>query len=785
MLLHYFRTALRNLVVHKGQTLICALGLSIGILVFSISSYLTTMITEVNRQFPNYEQMAKLVPVTKNGGKWYKYPYTEVKKLEEARLPEIQRFVYGSKTEKQTCSFLSSDSEKEAVFEVFCTHINAGIPEYYSMQLVAGNMDGAFIQPHSLLLTESVAQKIYGGNNQAIGQKVKYKKELYTILGVVKELSRPNHLTGVQISELFFCYTEEEMLNVEGTVSLLLQPGTDLKELNRKIAGIGTLFSNEKTDKTSGSDNGTYHFEVERINADKEGTQGFTEKILLQSFGFLILLSGLINFFSLSIGSFYNRTRELSMRKSIGATDIHLFGQLFTEQVLTLLLASFFALCLCETVLPWSMRLLDSVNTMGFYLDMPKLFGEMLVILMELLIASAIIVGITILRIHRIPAMRGMRGGNTTGNKHRVRNILLGVEFSICLLFFGAAGMLYMQNNQIDASIFSSSPKEEQERTFIVPLTAEQLTGMEQEVIKRLTENTLVTDYLLTENTSLNDSHNINATITNSRGREFITIMKVSTHFPEFTHTKLLQGKFPENNNQIVVSKSVSELMEKDKMGNRLSLDNKDYIVCGIIEDIELSFVHNEKDKFVIMPADHPKYCYLRCQSGKEKELLKHIDQVMRQWIPATVPLHIDTFYENLNETLLLLQIMQHIFFAFALMCIFITILGIYAAITLDTEKRRKEVAIRKVNGASFNNIILLFSRLYVRIFCIATVFGVPILWIIATTLQMDFREKYNFNNPLFWLCLLLATACIIIATISAKLYRIAHINPAETIKDI
>lgn len=278
MLLHYLRIALRNLVAHKGQTLICALGLSIGILVFSVSSYLTTMVTEVNRQFPNYEQMAKLVPVTKNGGKWYKYPYTEVKKLEEARLPEIQRFVYGSKPEKQTCSFQLSNSEKEAVFEVYCTHINAGIPEYYSMQLVAGSMDGAFSQPHSLLLTESVAQKIYGGNNQAIGQKVKYKKDLYTIHGVVKELPRPNHLTGVQVSELFFCYTEEEMLNVKGTVSLLLQPGTDIKALNRKIAGLRTTFIDEKTGKTSGSNNETYHFEVERINADKEGAQGFTEK---------------------------------------------------------------------------------------------------------------------------------------------------------------------------------------------------------------------------------------------------------------------------------------------------------------------------------------------------------------------------------------------------------------------------------------------------------------------------------------------------------------------------
>ena len=132
---------------------------------------------------------------------------------------------------------------------------------------------------------------------------------------------------------------------------------------------------------------------------------------------------------------------------------------------------------------------------------------------------------------------------------------------------------------------------------------------------------------------------------------------------------------------------------------------------------------------------------------------------------------------------MLVLRIMQYILIVCALMCIFITILGIYAAITLDTEKRQKEVAIRKVNGATFGNIVLLFGKLYIRIFCIAALFGVPVLWSLATSIQEDFREKYNFNNPLFWLLLLTVTAGIIALTIGYRLYRIARINPVDTIK--
>ena len=780
MIQHYLKIAIRNLFAHKGQTLICAIGLSLGILAFSVCTYLTTLVMEVNNQFPEYEQMAKLIPVNKKGGKWYAYPYREVKKLKEAHLPEIRAIAFGQSMGKQVCTF-QDGLAKEAVFETNCFRINAGIPEFYSIQPIAGTVKEAFLQPHSLLISETMARKIYGNIQEAIDKTVEMEKEFYTIRGVMKDLPLSNQLTGTKAAELLFCSMEEELLNQSTCVSLLLTPDADLDELNRKIEGLGISFDYKSADPAFGLGNEVYHLKVEGINADSEGIQGFKEKILLQSFGFLILLSGLINFFSLSIGSFYNRTRELSMRKSIGAGNRHLFGQLFTEQLLTILLATFLAFCLSESFLPWCIHMLDGIITTGMYLDSQMLSKEMATIFLKLLVACAVMVGITVWRIHKIPGMRGMRGGNTTGNKHRVRNIMLGVEFFICLLFFGAAGMLYMQNNKMDGSIYSTCPKEEQERTFVAPLTAGQLKGIEQEAIRALTGSPLVTEYLVTENRSLGDSE-ITDNVTFDKMQYLVYVLKVSGNYPEFVHIPLLQGKMPETTEQVLITKHLSNALDKGKSSGRLSLEDKTYSVSGVVDDIRLT-LKNSDGFFAIMPVEHPKYCYLRCQSGNEEKLLKHIDQVMRKWIPETLPVPVITFYESLNQIALLLQLLQQIFLIFALICIFITALGIYAAITLDTEKRQKEVAIRKVNGATFKDIVLLFGKLYIRIFTIAALFGVPLLWLLATSIQDDFTEKYNFNNPLFWFCLLSVTACIILAAICSKLYQIARTNPAETIK--
>lgn len=80
---------------------------------------------------------------------------------------------------------------------------------------------------------------------------------------------------------------------------------------------------------------------------------------------------------------------------------------------------------------------------------------------------------IAVMRIRRIPAMQGMRGGNTTGSRHRMRNTMLAIQFFICLMFLGTSAILFQQKKTSNGSIYPTCPQEELERTYIVPVTSD------------------------------------------------------------------------------------------------------------------------------------------------------------------------------------------------------------------------------------------------------------------------------------------------------------------------
>lgn len=781
MILHYLKVALRNLIARKWQTLICAVGLSMGILSFTLCLYLVTLTTEVNSQFPEYKQMAKLIPLNDKGGRWYSFPYAALKQLEEAQLPEIRAIVLSQSAGYEVCSYQISEKETKP-FETSFYTINRGVPAFYSFRLTDGQLDEAFRYPHSLLISEHMAKRVYG-NSSPIGKIVTIKKQDYTIRGVVQALARPNYLSGTYQAELFYCAANEQWDSKLVKAHLLLTPDTDLDKLNQTISHLGISFNYEQADPAFGLGTEAYHFKIEELNADSKGLKGTLTYLPITGIGFLVLLSGLINFFSLSIGSFYNRTRELSLRKSIGAESYHLFGQLFTELLLIILLATLLSFCLSETFLPYGLQQLESIQPTGFYLDRHQLFRQQLLIFGELLLACAVMTALAVYRIQRIPAMRGVRGGNITGTRHRVRNFLLGVQFFICFFFLGAATILHQQVKAgEDSPSYSSFPADEQKRTYVVPLTFEQVEGLEHEVIRQLIADSHVADYLYSDHQLLSAENTSRKQIDGLKKLRYTSLFRVSPDFSSFFHLPLIEGKYPEHSGQVLISESLAKLLDKEGLNGSLMLDSVSYQVCGILKDAHLSFKFDNQD-FAVTLAEHPRYCLLKAHPGQEEKLMQHIQRVMHQWVPETLPLHVATFHSSVNQVLLKLSIMRNITLTLSLVCLFITILGIYSAITLDTERRRKEVAIRKVNGATFRTIVFLFGQLYIRIFCITAAFALPILWLGANSALQSFRTSYNINNPLLWCMLLLLTACIITLIIGYQLYKTARTNPAETIK--
>lgn len=92
-------------------------------------------------------------------------------------------------------------------------------------------------------------------------------------------------------------------------------------------------------------------------------------------------------------------------------------------------------------------------------------------------------------------------------------------------------------------------------------------------------------------------------------------------------------------------------------------------------------------------------------------------------------------------------------------------------------------MAIRKINGATLKNILLLFTKLYLRLLLVATLFVFPLMWMMTNEILKNWTIRFNYNNPLFWIGIFLSIALFTGITIIVKILKTARINPAESVK--
>ena len=175
-------------------------------------------------------------------------------------------------------------------------------------------------------------------------------------------------------------------------------------------------------------------------------------------------------------------------------------------------------------------------------------------------------------------------------------------------------------------------------------------------------------------------------------------------------------------------------------------------------------------------------YGYIKCYPGKEQEVKEWIELKLREVLPASVEPQTSTLQKDIEENQALENNLKGIILFFSFVCLVITLLGVYSAITLDTERRQKEVAIRKVNGAGLKEIIVLFARLYIWLLGISAVLAFPIVYVILQQWKQMYLVFFN-HGILYWGGILLGVTLITALTVIFRILKIARINPATIIK--
>ena len=162
---------------------------------------------------------------------------------------------------------------------------------------------------------------------------------------------------------------------------------------------------------------------------------------------------------------------------------------------------------------------------------------------------------------------------------------------------------------------------------------------------------------------------------------------------------------------------------------------------------------------------------------------LPWIEKIRREVLPENISYQVRTFQDDLYEIQAMEYMLKDTILFFAIVSIIITLLGVYSSITLDTERRQKEVAIRKVNGAGMSHIIWLFTRLYITLLMVTAALSFPLVYLVLQLWKQIYTVFFNCGFW-FWTGIFISVAMITALTIWFRILKIARVNPVESIKN-
>ena len=435
--------------------------------------------------------------------------------------------------------------------------------------------------------------------------------------------------------------------SLSGNLYALLRPGQTVEQLNH-------AFRQQNLKMTFGPEEcpvAAFPFGHDFLSESGYGIFAVIFLVL----GTLILLVGLLNFFSFACGSYLNRLREYALRRVSGSRPRQLLGLLFTQAALTVALAFLVAGCLVEV---WVPRLHISLDNFRLVVDGGELLGQCAQYLAALLLLTLAVCAGTVAYAVRIPIQTGIRGTGRVrrGGRHIARNALLAVQFFACWVFVALAAALYLQTGTLTEVMFNTLSNGQKKEILSIPLDYTFLTEADkQSLIDRMKRHAGVEDCLIAEENYAGNMRRTGFFADEQKKSEQVIdtyYRKVAPNFFRFMNLPLLQGDPPRDSTYIVIDQktaaNLTRLTGKEVMGSLLYPWSRPAMtVCGLAGDLNTYMYAPPKGwdskevGYTYWFSDFSLYtghCYLKCRPGQTDAVRRHVTAVLTETLPPTIP---------------------------------------------------------------------------------------------------------------------------------------------------
>ena len=671
--------------------------------------------------------------------------------------------------------------------------------EVFTPEILHGSWKKAMQNPNSVILFESTARRIFGSAEKSIGKRMVLNRRLntspdstpreggigYVIQAVAKDLPLNNSLNFLRRTDALVINDTEGQIHdrnlpvmAASTFALVEDAGSVqsfINELDERKLDFEIF--NEKRG-VSGGVFETYFW-------SGEGVALYFANITLIA-GILVLVVGLLNFFHFIIGSFLIRVKECNIRRVNGAGFKDMFLMFFVQISVSIFLSAFVTYLIIELLSPFlSLTLVRFSIVIDPYLLMWQTFTYLIGIMVLCMVISLFV----IVKVRRSFVTQKLNTVTGRYGRHRLRNLSLGMQLFISLIFISFATALYMQSVNTNNSVFGTLSKNEKERILSVSLDYSFMdNNTKKTLIDKFKRCPGVEDIIISDINYLQGVSGTGLFLTEKRENYVdANVMRVSPSFFRFMNIGIISGNEQKTLGEMIIDEVLAKRINKDiQLGKVLYDYNKGYTLVGISTPfVSSNYSGRELNGFMFVPSDFSDYighCYVKCSANRLEETVSSIKSVMKDALPESIEVSVPTMMDDIYEEHALEFKLRGIVLFMSIIALIISVLGIYSAITLDTEYRRKEMAIRKINGAGVRQIVLIFARLYIVLVIITLAIAFPI---VEFLLRMFSNMYYSFIDTgiLFYGGILLFVVLLITLTVYVRIKNIARINPAEIIK--
>ena len=787
MLLHNLKVALRNILKYKVQTLGSILSLAIGMVTLAtVHSFLQNFrMASINHE-PYYDRVYNLQfdsiqkRQSENSIRINGDIVRAVKANGGPRCIEQGPYAPNGRLTGGWAEFTLSGKTRRKM-QLKAVPLDRHFSNFVGIRSAITGEKIKVLGPHDAIINEKQAKQIFGDKNP-VGASIRLTKNYgnyqLRLVDVYQDLS----LTELNMSSSALFYSPCELEDMDSdqffavNLYVVLKEGCTPQQLKAEVNGrLKPLGLKVKTEKLK-----------DRLSEEYSSVAIACSIIYL--IGSLILLAAIIGFLRMQTQLFWMRRREISLRITNGATRLQLFSMFATEVVMIVLGAYFVAVLMGSWICDYLARpqFAEITSELG---TISHLYLYSLVIGLVVMMLCLAIIWVVLSRICK--HTQALESGMRRSHNHWFRNTMLGVQVMISMFFLGVTFcLLCWVGKMADFNHIPDDERAYKQSLFLQTNAAENAQRLRDKLIHLPQVERWIPygcGFWQLNELAENEEFSKAAWQDNSYVISHYKIQTASdTSYLDFFKIKVNWKPKANRKKCILVNEELYKYMRQYHVAPNdiLTVDEMDsYQIAGTFQSIPYQgSMRTDIYSFIVIDpknAYDAKHYILVAKPGEYKEMQIAVDRIIQKLEPAVVKPMASNLRDYMVLEMLALEILQNIAWILVIVSLAICLISIFSTVMLDTQTRKKEVAIRKVNGALTKDITKLFGSTYLVITLIAMVFAVVamLLFHIVLSQMFDMVEI----NPGFPISLSVVIVIgFIAAIIACQVRKIMKVDPSE-----